>query len=76
MTSLAPARRLGLKAGLLRPGYPADLTVLSVDEETVIRRDRMRSRSHNTPFDGRRVRGRTNLTIVEGETRYEYRKII
>jgi dihydroorotase len=72
MTSFAPAQRLGLTAGLLRPGYPADFTILSQDEDTTIEPSRMLSRSHNTPFDGRRVRGRVKKTIVGGETRYEY----
>ena len=75
MTSLAPSRILGRKAGLIRPGYPADFTVLDADAETVIHKDEMRSRSHNTPFDGWHVRGRVQTTIVEGEARYEYEKI-
>ena len=75
MASLAPAKRLGLKAGLLQAGYPADVTILSVNEESVLSQAAMLSRSHNTPFDGRRVRGRVRTTIVEGETRYEYGKI-
>lgn len=72
MTSLTPARLLGRKAGLLRPGYPADLVMLCLDGDETIHKDRMRSRSHNTPFDGRRVRGSVKMTVVEGETRYEY----
>ena len=75
MASLAPAKRLGRKAGLLQAGYPADVTILSTEEESVIHSKQMLSRSHNTPFDGWRVRGRIQTTIVEGETRYEYGKI-
>lgn len=75
MASLAPAKRLGICAGLLQTGYPADITILSADEESTIQKDRMLSRSHNTPFDGWRVRGRVQTTIVEGEIRYEYGKI-
>ena len=72
MASLAPANRLGRKAGLLQAGYPADIAILSADEECVIQKDQMLSRSHNTPFDGWRVRGKVQATIVEGETRYQY----
>lgn len=72
LTSYAPARRLGIKAGLLAPGYPADLVVLDTEAEYEIKKDDMISRSHNTPFEGRKVRGRVLKTIVEGETRYEY----
>jgi len=72
LTSYAPAKRLGLRAGLLAPGYPADLVLLDGNAEGTIRKDEMISRSHNTPFEGRKVRGRVLRTIVEGETRYEY----
>ncbi len=72
LTSYSPARRLGIKAGLLAPGYPADFVILDTEEEYEIRRNDMISKSHNTPFDGRNVRGRVLKTIVEGETRYEY----
>jgi dihydroorotase len=72
MTSFAPARRLGITAGLLRPGYPADFTILAQDEDTMIEQSMMLSRSHNTPFGGSHVRGRVKKTIVGGETRYEY----
>ena len=72
MLTRNPAERLGLRAGLLHPGYPADLTALAVEEESEIDAFAMISRSHNTPFHGRTVQGRILKTIVEGETRYEY----
>ncbi len=72
LTSYAPARRLGIKAGLLAPGYPADVVVLDTEEVYEIKKEDMVSKSHNTPFEGRKVRGRILKTIVEGETRYEY----
>jgi dihydroorotase len=75
MASLAPAKRLGRTAGLLQAGYPADITILSADEESFIHQEQMLSRSHNTPFDGWRVRGRVQTTIVGGETRYQYGSI-
>jgi dihydroorotase len=58
MLSLNPAKRLGLKAGLFLPGYPADVTALAVEEESELDAYAMISRSHNTPFHGRAVRGR------------------
>jgi dihydroorotase len=72
LASFNPARRLGKKAGVLAAGYPADLVILEPDGEYFIRRADMISKSNNTPFDGRRVRGRIIRTIVEGETRYEH----
>ncbi len=72
MLSLAPAKRLGLNYGLLKVGLPADLVVLEPSGVHKISKADMISKSHNTPFDGREVRGRVIMTIVGGETRYEY----
>lgn len=72
MLSLNPAKRLGIKAGLFLPGYAANVTALSVEEESEIDMLAMISRSHNTPFHGRKVMGRVLRTIIDGETRYEY----
>ena len=76
MLSLNPAKRLGIKAGLFLPGYAASVTALSVEEESEIDSLRMISRSHNTPFDGRKVMGRVLRTVIDGETRYEYNTAI
>ncbi len=72
LASLNPARRLGRRAGLLAPGFSADLAVVEPEGEYAIRRADMISLSHNTPFEGRLVRGRVVRTIVEGETRYDH----
>ncbi len=72
MMAYNPAKRLGLNAGLLRPGYPADLVIAALDEERAIDANDMVSRSNNTPFHGRSVRGRVLQTIVGGASRYEY----
>ena len=72
MLSYNPAKRLGLQAGLFLPGYSADVTALSVEEESEIDTMSMISRSHNTPFQGRKVLGRVLQTIIGGETKYEY----
>jgi len=72
MLSLNPAKRLGIKAGLFLPGYAANVTALSVEEESEIDMLTMISRSHNTPFHGRKVMGRVLRTVIDGETRYEY----
>ncbi len=76
MLSLNPAKRLGVKAGLFLPGYAADVTALSVEEESEIDALTMISRSHNTPFHGRKVVGKVLRTVIDGETRYEYNTAI
>ena len=76
MLSHNPAKRLGLKAGLFLPGYSADVTALSVEEESEIDTLSMISRSHNTPFQGRKVMGKVLRTVIGGETKYEYNTAI
>lgn len=57
--------------GLLKPGYAADLVLLDTDYEYELNSSKLISRSRNTPFIGRNLRGRVQKTIVEGECRYE-----
>ena len=76
MLSHNPAKLLGRKAGLFLPGYAADVTALSVEEESEIDALAMVSRSHNTPFQGRKVMGRILKTIIDGEARYEFNTAI
>ena len=64
--SASPARILGLPAGRLAPGAPADLIVLDIDEPYVLDKRDLRSRSKNSPFDEARLAGRARRTIVGG----------
>ena len=71
MASKNTAARIGRKAGLIEPGYIADLIIVDPDWTGRIKKDEMISRSNNTPFDGYPIRGRIVKTIVRGEIRYE-----
>lgn len=64
--SLNPARRLGLEAGRLSPGAPADLVWFDADAPFVLDRFALLSKSKNTPFDGARMQGRVLGTWVGG----------
>lgn len=64
--TVGPARVLGLAAGTLAAGAPADVTVIDPDAAWTIEPDRFVSRARNCPFAGWQVRGRTVLTIVGG----------
>ncbi|MEE3099024.1 MAG: amidohydrolase family protein, partial [Pseudomonadota bacterium] len=64
--ALAPARLLGLDAGRLAPGAPADLVLFDPGAPFVLDRADLRSRSKNTPFDLRRMTGRVRGTWVDG----------
>lgn len=64
--SCTPARAFGLAGGTLRPGSIADVTIFSLDEEWTVRPEEFLSLSRNTPFTGRKLRGRPRVTIVDG----------
>jgi dihydroorotase len=65
--SLNPARILSLDRGTLRPGAPADITILSLDHSWAYDVNRSLSKSRNTPFHGHKFRGGPVATIVCGE---------
>jgi dihydroorotase len=68
--SLAPARILGLTAGRLKKGAPADLIVFDPDRAWQIREKDFRSKSKNSAFDGRPVQGRVLRSLVDGATAF------
>lgn len=67
LISVNPARILGVPGGSLKPGAPADITVIDPELNWTVDRDKFFSKSKNTPFHGRRVRGRAVTVIVDGK---------
>ncbi len=70
MTTL-PARIFNLPGGTLAVGSPADVVVFDPAIEWEVRPDQFFSKSRNTPFGGRRLRGRANVTIVRGQIAFQ-----
>ncbi len=64
--STAPARAFNLPAGTLAEGAPADVTVLDPAAEWTVDPGAFASKSRNTPFAGRALKGRNHTTIVGG----------
>jgi dihydroorotase len=64
--SCAPARAFALPGGTLGRGAPADVTVFDSQAEWQVDPTAFLSKSRNTPFAGRSLRGRAVLTIVDG----------
>ena len=65
--ALNPAKRLGLAAGWLAVGAPADLVLFDPEAPYVLDRFTLRSKSRNTPFDGARLQGKVLATYVAGK---------
>ena len=68
LMSVHPARLLRLDAqGTLAPGACGDITVIDPNFEWTVDPAKFISMSRNTPFTGRRLKGRAVYTIVSGE---------
>lgn len=67
MTS-RPAEILGLDAGRIAKGAPADLILVDLDYPWQVSETDLRSRSRNTSFEGARLAGKVMRTVVGGET--------
>ncbi len=65
-----PADLLKLKAGRLQPGWPADLVLIDTETPWRIDNKAFQSKSKNSPFEDRPVRGRAVRTVVSGRTVY------
>jgi dihydroorotase len=64
--TLAPAKAIGLAAGRLTVGSPADLILVDIDAPRLIDAADLISKSKNSAFDGRRLQGRVLMTLVDG----------
>lgn len=69
--SLNPAKLLGLNAGRLLAGAPADLILFDPDAPFQLDRSKLLSKSKNTPFDLARMQGRVYGTWVDGARIWE-----
>jgi dihydroorotase len=64
-----PAAVLGIDRGTLKPGRPADVTVIDPKVRWTIDATKFHSKSRNTPFHGWEVTGRAVATVVGGEVK-------
>lgn len=69
--SYNPAQIIHLDRGSLREGKAADITIIDPSEEYIIDSRTFVSKGKNTPFNGRKVKGRVKTTICNGEIVYQ-----
>ncbi len=69
--SRRPAEILKRQTGVLKIGYPADITIADLNEEYEIDPSTFKSKGVNTPFTGKKVFGRIKYTISGGYKVYD-----
>ncbi|MFZ3208389.1 MAG: dihydroorotase [Geobacteraceae bacterium] len=66
-----PAKILGIPRGTLREGVTADITIIDPALEWSVEKEKLASRSKNSPFLGERMKGAAVYTIVGGKIVYK-----
>jgi dihydroorotase len=69
--SLNPATILGVNGGALAQGKPADLAILDPEQEFVLEASHIHSKSKNSPFVGKQLKGQNTLTMRGGHIVWE-----
>lgn len=67
LMSAKPAEILGLKKGLVKEGYDADLVLLDPDKKWRVDSSQFYSKGKATPLDGKILTGRVMGTMLEGK---------
>ena len=66
-----PAQLLGLEAGTLSRGAPADIILVDIDAPFALREKDILSKSKNSPFENRTLQGKVLKTFVDGRLVFE-----
>jgi dihydroorotase len=63
-----PCKIFGIKnKGYIKEGYDADLTIINMKKETILKNDWIQSKCGWTPFNNYKIKGFPIATIVNGE---------
>lgn len=71
LTSYNPAKLLNLDKGEIKEGKIADLTIYDPEESYIYTKDMIVSKSKNTSFIGKKLKGKVKYTIVNGNIVYK-----
>lgn len=73
LTSYNPAQLLKIDRGSIEVGKVADITIFNPNEEYIYTKEMVVSKSKNSPFIGKKLKGKVQYTIVGGKVVYEKR---
>lgn len=68
--ALNPAKILNLNKSSLSVGQPANITIVNPNLEWLVSKENIISKSKNSAFLGKRLKGKVEYTILNGEIRY------
>jgi dihydroorotase len=69
--TINPAKILNLDLGKIKVGNEADITIIDPKANWVVSPEKLSSKSKNSPFIGKRLKGRAWCTIVGGKVVYQ-----
>lgn len=72
LTSHNASKILGIDRGSIEVGKIADITIFNPNEEYIYIKEDIVSKSKNTPFIGKRLKGKVYYTIVSGNIVYKF----
>ena len=71
LTSYNPAKLLGIDRGVIEEGKVADITIFDPNKEYIYTKESIVSKSKNTPFIGKKLKGEVRYTILNGKVVYK-----
>lgn len=71
LTSYGPAQILKIDRGEIKIGAIADICIFDPNKEYMYTEDMIVSKSKNTPFIGKKLKGQVKYTIVGGEIKFK-----
>lgn len=75
VTSYNPAKLLKIDRGTIEVGKVADITIFDPNQEYIYTKEMIVSKSKNTPFIGKKLKGKVKYTIVNGKIIYQDKEI-
>lgn len=66
----SPANILGINAGTLATGAPADICIINIEDVWQLTEQNMKSRGKNSPFIGWDFTGRCTYSVIDGIVKY------